>query len=391
VIAWPTGKVVHPSGWAAFLGAGGRVVDSVAAIAELPDVDLVIDGVLGIGGRGGLRGPVGLFAAACRDLAVPVVAVDLPSGLTADAPELGEAAAFHAALTVTFGGLKFCHLLEPAASRCGRIEVVDIGLDLPKADLAGWTEADLAAHWPFPGPESDKYSRGVVGIDAGSATYPGAGLLAALGAVHAGAGMVRFLGPEASAALVRSAVPSVVTAPGRVQAWVLGSGWGDRPDGRERIANALATGLPVLVDADGLRYLPAAGCGAALLTPHAGELAALLGGSRAEVQADPIAAVREAAGRFGATMLLKGASQYVAEPDGSVTVALPGVAWTAQAGSGDVLAGICGTLLAAGLPPRQAALAGASVQALAASREPGPFPPSEAVKSLPGVVAHLRR
>ena len=113
-------------------------------------------------------------------------------------------------------------------------------------------------------------------------------------------------------------------------------------------------------------------------TPHAGELAALLGASRDEVAADPVAAVRAAAERTGCTVLLKGASQFVATPgDARVWIAVPGPAWTAQAGSGDVLAGICGTLLAAGLPPVKAALAAASVQALTASAHPGPMPPHE--------------
>ncbi|MBK8460709.1 MAG: bifunctional ADP-dependent (S)-NAD(P)H-hydrate dehydratase/NAD(P)H-hydrate epimerase [Micropruina sp.] len=383
VAAWLTSDRVHQGGWAAFRRAGGRRLTPVQAIAALPEVDLVVDGVLGIGGRAGLPDQVAVFASACRDLDVPVAAVDLPSGLDADSPGRGGGESFAARYTVTFAGLKLCHVLEPAASRCGRIEIVDIGVALPEPDVRCWGEADLAAHWPFPGASSDKYSRGVVGIDAGSATYPGAGVLVALGAANAGAGMVRFLGHEASADLIRHRLPNVVTAVGRVQAWVLGSGWGDRPDGAARVREAVATGLPVLIDADGLRHLPPDGLESALLTPHAGELAALLGVTRAEVETDPITAARAAASRWRTTVLLKGATQYVAERHGAISLALPGPAWTAQAGSGDVLAGICGSLLAAGLSPRQAALAGASVQALVARQHSGPFPPSRAVDDLP--------
>ena len=147
----------------------------------------------------------------------------------------------------------------------------------------------------------------------------------------------------------------------------------------------------LVLDADALRHLPSGRLGGqVLLTPHAGELARLLGVDRTQVIADPVAAVRQAVTQFGATVLLKGATQYVCGPDGEITVAVAGPAWTAQAGSGDVLAGVCGTLLAAGLPVSRAALAGASIQALAAQGMPGPHPPQAIAAALPGVVASLR-
>ncbi len=425
VDAWRTAARVHEEAWTAFRAAGGGELDAVGAVAALADADLVVDGVLGIGGRPGLREPVALFARACADAGVPVVAVDLPSGLDADrcgseipasagtrTGEAGTAAVpaarttvipglprdltdvgtahFVARRTVTFGGLDFCHVLEPAASACGQIEVVDIGLDLPAGDLTCWRRADVAAAWPFPDATSDKYSRGVVGLDTGSDAYPGAAVLSALGAVYAGAGMVRFLGADGAASLIRHAVPNVVFGDGRVQARVLGSGWGDRPDGAAVVERALAESLPLVLDADALRHLPAGGLGErVLLTPHAGELARLLDSDRAEVAADPLAAVREAARRHGATVLLKGATQYVSGPDGRVSIAVPGPPWSAQAGSGDVLAGICGTLLAAALPPIRAALAGASIQALAARAAPGPHPPQSIAERLPAVIGGL--
>lgn len=388
VWAWRTADVVHDEGWTAFVAAGGRSVDAVGAVRLLPEVDLVVDGVLGIGGRGGLREPVATFAAACRDAGVRVVAVDLPSGLEADSSTAH--ASFAADVTVTFGGLKTCQVCEPAATRCGEVRVVDIGLDLGaqgEPALEAWDVADVAAHWPAPGVTSDKYARGVVGVDTGSATYPGAAVLSASGAVHAGAGMVRYLGGARDA--VVAALPNVVTAPGQVQAWLLGSGWGDRPDGAEVVACVLAEGLPTVLDADAITHAAGRPAARLLLTPHAGELARLLGVRRADVEADPVGSARGAAARHGAVVLLKGATQFVAEPSGRVTLAVPGPAWTAQAGSGDVLAGICATLLAAGLPAREAALAAASVQAMAAAAHPGPRPPQELARLLPDTIARL--
>lgn len=387
--AWRTAATVHEGGWAAFLGAGGRVVDAVAAVEWLADCDLVIDAVLGLGGRPGLRSEVAALAAACLDLGVPVVAVDLPSGLDADSGTVGES--FTAALTVTFGGRRLCHLLEPARSRCGAIQVVDIGLALADADLDAWTLADLAGVWPIPGPKSDKYSRGVVGFETGSASYPGAAVLGVGAAVHSGAGMVRYRGPKAVGREVVRAYPNVVLGDGRVQARVLGSGWGERPDGDAVVAAALAEGSPLVLDADALRHLPRGPLGAhVLLTPHAGELAVMLGVARPDVTNDPLAAVAAAVARTGATVLLKGATQVVRGPgDVHATLAIEGPGWTAQAGSGDCLAGAAGMLLAAGLSARTAALAAASLQAVAARRHLGPQPPQALAAHFAEVVGSL--
>ena len=247
------------------------------------------------------------------------------------------------------------------------------------------TAGEIAAWWPVPGAESHKYTRGVVGIDAGSPQYPGAALLAIAGALGAGPGMVRYLG-SAPRDLVVGRFPSVVLADGQVQAVVAGSGWGALADARPRLRDAMERRVPLVIDADALKLLPADLPAETLLTPHAGELARLLGAERGEIEADPVAAAVLAAERFKATVLLKGAVQPVASPDGSVRLALPGPAWTAQAGSGDVLAGACGTLLAAGLPAGQAGLMAASLQALTASRFPGPYPPDVQASRFPEVV-----
>lgn len=387
VSAWRTSDRVHAAGWDAFRLAGGREVDAVGAVAMLADVDLVVDAVFGIGARGGLPPAVEQFAEACDALGVPVVACDLPSGLTGDGCE--DTGSFRAVRTVSFGAWKPCQWLEPARSRCGARTLIDIGLDLPRPALVAWQLADLAAAWPWPGPTSDKYSRGVVGIDTGSPGFPGAAVLSVGGASYSGAGMVRYLGPAAGA--VVAAHPDVVTVDGRVQAHLVGSGWG-RGDWDARLQGVLAQGLPTVVDADAIAAVTRPVTGSdVLLTPHAGELARLLDRPRAEVTRDPVRAVLDAVDRTGATVLLKGATQYVATPgDPVVRLALPGPAWTARAGSGDTLAGICVTLLGAGLPAPTAALAAASVQALAAVRSPGPHPPADLARTLPAVIASLR-
>ncbi|OYO10065.1 NAD(P)H-hydrate epimerase [Enemella evansiae] len=395
VFAWLVTEQVHGAAWRAFERVGGRRLDTEQTLRRIAagDFDQVIDAGFGIGGRAGLTGDLARIADATRGGPADVVAVDLPSGLDADSARAGETC-FPADATVTFGARKPCLLSEPARSLAGAVTLVDIGLPLDpgEAELAQWELPELAAAWPYPGPTSDKYARGVVGIDAGSAHYPGAGLLAVGGAVHAGPGMVRFLGDERAGSIVVQRFPNVVTAAGRCQAYLLGPGWGDRDDARTTIESVLATGLPVVLDADALRHLPQRRLEHALLTPHAGELARLLEVDRDRVEADPRWAVRTAAERTGVTVLLKGATQYVARPgEKLVHTAIPGPAWTAQAGSGDTLAGVCATLLAAGLAPRDAALAGASLQAYTAAQHPGPWPPQELAERFPAVIASLSK
>lgn len=388
VLGWRTGRSVHAAGWAAFLAAGGREVDAATASSLLGRLDAVIDAVAGIGSRPGLAPDVAGFAARCTQVGVPVVAVDLASGLAPE-PPFADAPHVVADLTVTFGGRKLCQLMEPAKSAGGEIDLVDIGLGFDEPAVRQWTPTDVAACWPRPDVTSDKYSRGVVGLNTGSADYPGAALLGAAGATHAGAGMVRFLGASAVAAAVVDHFPNVVRASGRVQALVLGSGWGDH--GSETVvAEAMASGTPLVVDADALRYVHDGGHPGVLLTPHAGELAFLLGWERSEVVADPLAAVQLAAERTGCTVLAKGATQYVAVPgEHVVDIAVPGPAWTAQAGSGDVLAAVAGVLLAAGLAAREAGVAAASLQALAAAFTPGPLPPQSLAETFPSVIESL--
>jgi hydroxyethylthiazole kinase-like uncharacterized protein yjeF len=211
----------------------------------------------------------------------------------------------------------------------------------------------------------------VVGIRAGSAEYPGAGLLSVAGAASGLVGMVRYVGDDTVAATVRGAHPEVVGA-GRVQAWVVGSGSGD--DALGALEEALADGLPTVVDADALQHVVHPLTVPAVLTPHAGELATMLGREREAVEARPLEHVREAAARYDAVVLLKGRRTLVARPDGTVRANPTGTPWLATAGAGDVLGGLVGALLAAGLAPYDAAAVGAWLHGAAATIAAGDGP-----------------
>jgi len=259
------------------------------------------------------------------------------------------------------------------------------------------TSKGLASLWPVPSSDDDKYSRGVVGVDTGSARYPGAAILSVLGALRGGAGFVRYCGTESAKEAIVSRCPSITLGLGQVNAWVLGCGWEEDAANAKRLASRVADDLPCLLDAGALSVIDEALAltgrihlpSNSLLTPHAGELARLLGTSRPEVEADPVGSAGQAAERFQATVLIKGARQYCLAPDGSAIEALAGPAWTAQAGSGDVLAGLAGTLLAAGLSAQTAGAAAASLQALAAQRHPGPYSPDQLADRFPETIAEL--
>ncbi|MFF0188923.1 NAD(P)H-hydrate dehydratase [Streptomyces sp. NPDC005244] len=361
----------HPEGLTALLRAGGTTAAPDAAEPLLRRAGLVIDGIVGIGGKGGLRPDAARLAELADASRAPVVAVDLPSGVEADTGEvLGDAV--RADLTVTFGTHKPGLLVDPARGYAGSVHLVDIGLDLPEqADLEALQHADVAARLPRPGAASDKYRRGVVGIAAGSARYPGAAVLAVSGALRGGAGAVRYVGPAADAVIAR--FPETLVSgdgpakAGRVQAWVVGPGVGDDASS---VAEVLAADVPVLVDADALRLADRetvrARSAPTLMTPHAGEAAALLGVAREAVEEARLASVRELAGLYGATVLLKGATTLVAGPvGGPVRVNATGTAWLATAGSGDVLSGLAGSLLASGLSALDAGSVAAYLHGLA--------------------------
>ncbi|MDR7251712.1 hydroxyethylthiazole kinase-like uncharacterized protein yjeF [Nocardioides sp. BE266] len=370
---------VRADGLTALHAAGGWATRDLDELSTTPDV--LVDGIVGIGGRPGLRPDA--VAALARFEGVPVVAVDVPSGVGVDTGEV-DGPHVRADLTVTFGTHKVAHLVDPASAASGALHLVDIGLDLPEAAVEALQTDDVRALLPRPGWDAQKYTRGVVGVRAGSATYPGAALLAVAGANAGLVGMVRYVGPAAVADRVRAAHPEVVGA-GRVQAWVVGPGGGD--DAAAMLADARADGVPVVVDADALRHVdgPLPGC---VLTPHAGELAAMLDVAREEVEAQPLEHARVAARRWDCVVLLKGHHTLVADPGGRVRVTTTGVPWLATAGAGDVLAGLVGALLAAGLEPLDAASVGSWLHGAAATEaaDGGPLTASRVAVHIPRVV-----
>ena len=367
----------HEASLAALRRAGGRVVTKPAGRP-----DLVVDGIVGTGGRPGLKPQAQRVLESVEG--VPVVAVDVPSGIGVDTGEV-DGPHVEAALTVTFGTHKIAHLVDPAAAACGAVHLVDIGLSLPPAAVEALQPADVAALLPTPGGAAQKYTRGVVGVRAGSEQYPGAALLSVAGAASGLAGMVRYVGPAAVGDRVREAHPEVVGA-GRVQAWVVGSGGGDQAG--EMLREASGDGVPLVVDADALAHLDGPPQAPAVLTPHAGELAALLGADRADVEARGLHHARSAAEKFASTVLLKGRRTIVVDPGGRVRVNTTGTAWLATAGAGDVLGGLIGSLLAAGLSPFDAAGVGAWLHGAAAALagDGGPITAGAVAATLPAAV-----
>lgn len=386
----------HAEGLAALRRAGGRVVTSQDVGDALAAADLVIDGIVGLAARGGLRPDA---AALVERVTAPILAVDLPSGVDPDTGAV-QGPAVAAAATVTFGAYKPLHVLHPAASHCGGVHLVDIGLrpELGEPDLRVLDAADVAARLPLPRPDDDKYTQGVVGVAAGGSTYPGAAVLTTSGAVLTKSGMVRYAGSAAD--VVRARWPEVIATgslsdAGRVQAWVTGPGLGTGSGARDTVRDVLAADVPVIADADAVNILAAHPdlwdardpSTPLVLTPHEREFARLAG----DIGHDRVAAVTAAAKRFNAVVLLKGHSTVIADPDGQVFVHYTGRAWPATAGSGDVLSGIIGALLAAGITPSYAAACAAWLHDSAATYAASGAPASASAiaEAIPAAIREL--
>ncbi|TYP89739.1 NAD(P)H-hydrate dehydratase [Blastococcus xanthinilyticus] len=389
----------HPAGLAAFRRAGGRTLAPEAAGPALDRADLVLDGIVGIGGSGSLRAPAAALVQRAAAGPALMVAVDVPSGVDADTGAV-EGAAFPATQTVTFGAVKPGLVVGAGRGYTGELHLVDIGLaeHLPAASTSQLTDADAAARLPLPDADDDKYSQGVVGVVAGSAIYPGAGVLCTGAALRTRPGLVRYAGTAADG--VRSAWPEAIVTDGRpgdagrVQAWVVGPGMGTDDDARSVLAEVLATDLPVLVDADALTMLAREPqlvrrrAAPTVLTPHEREFARF--GS--EVGADRLGAARALAADLGAVVLLKGEATVVADPAGTAFVNGTGTPWLATAGTGDVLSGIAGALLAGGLPAGEAAAVAAHVHGRAgqAAAAAGPLLAGDLVRHLPEAISRVR-
>lgn len=340
---------------------------------------IVVDAILGTGSRGGPRGEIAAALAAMRPWAGPRLAVDLPSGIDPDTGAVYDDA-ITAEVTVTFGRSKPGLHVTPARARAGRIVVADIGLVAPASVRASAELVDPEASQGLARTNADarhKGDRGHVGIEGGGAGTPGAAVLATLAAFRGGAGLLSVATEDASLrAAVLSRVPEAMflahDAPATVDAWVIGPGL-TQPDAQARVAPRWRSdATPAVWDAGGLEAIDG-DCGgrSRIITPHPGEAARLLARlhgdaswSSARVQADRLAAARALASTTGAVVLLKGAGTILAQGERLAILPTGGPA-LATAGSGDVLAGILGALLARGVAPWTAACAGAAIHAAA--------------------------
>lgn len=416
VRALTVGSRLHEEGAAALRAAGGRVsAFTEEDEADLFDADLIVDGLLGIGGRGGLREPYAALATRAATAPAPVVAVDLPSGIDADTGEV-DGHAVRADVTVTFGTYKPGLFVDPGAERTGDLVLVDIGLgpELPGATVLRPRAADIARLLPTPSAEEEKYRRGVLAVRAGSDRYPGTAVLTVGGALRTGVGMVRYGGGPAVADQVLTHWPETIVerldplhagdmAPGRVAAVVVGPGRGTEAAHADELRALLDSDVPVLVDADGLNVLSGDRDLAervlrrdapTLLTPHAGELARLLPGTeRADVEARRLEHATRAAETFDCTVLLKGSTTVIARPDAPAFVNSTGTPLLATAGTGDVLSGVAGALLASGLPAAEAAVCAAHVHGRAAvlARDGAPISASDLLDGLSPALVELHR
>jgi NAD(P)H-hydrate epimerase len=384
--------------------------DVIAAVASRDGWDFALDALLGTGARGK---PEGLMAAGVEQLRLldergtRVVAVDLPTGVSSDSGAIARRAV-RADLTVTFGAPKFGHVLYPGRAFAGALEVVDIGLAPPPAGDPAYqvelaTAEALSTLVGERDPRAHKGSVGRVLVIGGSPGLTGAVALAARAATRAGAGYVQMLVPTALEPVLAAhcveqmtlAAPetktrtlgrgSLAMARERAQAAdavVLGSGLSRDSESLE-LARTLCGSLerPAVVDADALFALAghtgdiAKAAAARVLTPHLGEMSRLTGLTAEALESDRIALARRFAREWGAVLVLKGAPTVTAAPDGRATVNSTGNPGMATAGTGDVLAGAIGALVASGLPPYDAARLGVFVHGLAgdqAAREIGP-------------------
>lgn len=455
------GSQPHARALKALTDAGGTAVSPAETKREMFHVELAIDGIAGIGGRPGLRPEAARGVKTLEEFGVPILAVDVPSGVDADTgvagsstseadpagstkpraaaddPEGAQSPARQelpghvtAAATVTFGGLRRVHALNPA---CGEVVLTDISTaegsltvslareTRPAETLVRATErsrypwgaarlhqaaAFRLGHSTEPRPEDDKYSSGATGVLAGSPTYPGAGHLAVAGALRATPGMVRYVGSDTS---LVSRHPEVVAAGslsecGQVQAWVYGPGRGTGKEAAKELAELLRRPEPLIIDADGLSVLAqsqqlreaVAAHGRCVLTPHAGEFARLAG----DPGPDRVAAARDLAAKLAATVVLKGRLTVVAGA-ARATVVDCTHSWAATPGSGDVLSGMVGAFCAAarahGTGLHEAVVSGVCLHAEAAwiaAHTPdgtGPILARDIAQAIPQAIARAAR
>lgn len=352
--------------------------------ADLSHDCVVLDGLFGAGLSRPLSGEAAAAAAGIRTRGAPVVAIDVPSGVAGDRGEV-EGTAVRAHVTVTFGAKKPAHLLLPAAWYCGEVHVADIGLIPPPPEGHRVAHENAPALWadvpPWPSQTAHKYSRGSLGVVTGPMASTGAARLAAHAGLRVGAGVATLLCPPDALAVAAGSVTALLTRSfegaadlarlaDRMKAAVIGPAAGVGPATRENVIALARAGPCLVLDADALSVFagePEAlasaldvdtGAGHFVLTPHVGEFERLfphlLGKSLNRIEA-----AREAARITGATVLLKGPDTVIADPWGRAVVNTHATPFLATAGSGDVLAGVIGGLMAQGVDMFSAACAGA--------------------------------
>jgi hydroxyethylthiazole kinase-like uncharacterized protein yjeF len=380
---------------------GGTAHPLCGTAEALGDAGLVIDALYGAGLSRPLPDPETTILKAAEAAGIPIIAVDLPSGVSGDAAEpLGYAP--HAALTVTFHRKKPAHVLEPASVLCGEVVVADIGMPdgATPATTLRQNHPDLWRDlYPWPKRGTHKHARGRLGVVGGPRHQTGAARLS----VRAGlriAGTVRLYCEPAAADIYAAALEAAMLKPVRsveelgelareMDAFVIGPSAGVTPETRSRVETLAQAGVALCLDADALTVfkddtdaLFTLLDDRDVLTPHPGEFERLWPGL---LKSSPtrIDAAREAARRAGCVVLLKGGDTVIAAPDDRAVVNTHATPWLATAGSGDVLAGIIGGLLSGGTPAFEAACCGAWVHGDAGLR----FGPGLTAEDLPELLS----
>jgi ADP-dependent NAD(P)H-hydrate dehydratase / NAD(P)H-hydrate epimerase len=375
---------------AELLRAQGREV-----VADRPHV--LVDALLGTGLKGEPREKTSALIEQINAAGVPVVAVDVPSGVNASTGEVA-GAAVRADLTVTMHGPKVGLAVAPGRFCAGEVVVADIGLE-PAQTEHRLVTPEILADVPRRSARDNKYTAGHVLVVGGSRGMTGAPALAARAALRADVGYVTIAAPAESLAVLETLVLEAVKRPladvfeaaAKARALAVGPGLGREEEAKALVRRLLAeVELPAVVDADALFELePAEWPAPRVLTPHEGELAGLLGRESKEIAAHRLASVREAAERFQAVVVLKGEDSLVAAPGRGVLVCALGLPSLSTAGTGDVLTGVTAAFLAKGMEPQRAAAAACAAQQLASRRAPQRYGlvASDVIEALPSALA----
>jgi len=382
-------------------GGDGRIAADIlqAQGRELVDErpDVVIDALLGTGLKGAPREETSPLIEQINGAGVPVVAVDIPSGVNASTGEVA-GAAVQADLTVTMHGPKVGLAVAPGRFHAGEIAVADIGLETAETEHRLVTP-EILAEVPRRSSRDNKYTAGHVLVVGGSRGMTGAPALAARAALRADAGYVTIAAPAESLPILETLVLEAVKRPleqafeaaAKAKALAVGPGLGRGKESKALVRRLLSeVEVPAVVDADALFELePGEWPAPRILTPHEGELARLLGRDSEEIAAHRLASAQEAAERFDCIVVLKGEDSLVATPSGGVLVCALGLPSLSTAGTGDVLTGITAAFLAKGMEPQRAGAAACAAQQLAsheASQRYG-LVASDVIEALPRVLA----